>query len=223
MWLENYDRGVVVSMGAVLANLTIDGDVRQHYVVDVPGFVTDLDEFGNKVPVFWVEPEDVFQPYLLPSFSVRRGDPEVNYEGKSWYGPVGRKPAAGATAITDPVTGKSGYDRYENQWTPTPYRIPYEIFVAARLERESQLMLKHILRYFRQPYATILTYDSLGERRDYDAGPITVSRTSELADIADRIASHTVSFEVWAELDTELTYETQALTTVPTVDYNQIE
>ena len=44
-------------------------------------------------------------------------------------------------------------------------------------------------------------YDSKGDLRQYDAGEVSVSDASELADLADRTIGWVISFEVRGEID----------------------
>jgi hypothetical protein len=63
-------------------------------------------------------------------------------------------------------------------------------------------MVSHVMKKMRPPYFNFKVVDSLGDVREYDAGDMSYSNASELADIADRTAAWTLSFTVRGEIDT---------------------
>jgi hypothetical protein len=73
--------------------------------------------------------------------------------------------------------------------------------VLARRKQEAILMWHYALRHFIPPWFIFKVLDSRGDVREYDAGEVSISNTSELADIAERTVSYTVSFTVRAEID----------------------
>jgi len=62
-------------------------------------------------------------------------------------------------------------------------------------------MVMYALRHFIPPSFIFKVIDSLGDVREYDALEVSVSETSELADIADRTVAWTISFTVRAAID----------------------
>jgi hypothetical protein len=62
-------------------------------------------------------------------------------------------------------------------------------------------MLQYVLRHFLPPSFIFKVVDSMGDVREYDAVDVSVSETSELADIADRTIGWTIAFTVRAEID----------------------
>lgn len=214
--LNDFDRGVVTSLGGELVNITVDEEVRQHYALLCPGLIEYPDEDNmpqdlrpfpefpdNYVPVFFLHPDDVFQPYILPCITVRRSDLTPAFDRQPWWG-FQRKP----TAAAKPVRVKVGYNRFieghssyaEKRW-PWPWDINYEVQILARLRNDSIPLLNCILRAVRPPWFSVAVFDDQNCRRLYDAGDIAVSDVSELADIADRTIGWNISFTVRGELD----------------------
>lgn len=220
--LTDFDRGVVVSLGSELVDITVvegtEEQVRQHYAISCPGLAEYPDEdnlpqelraiphFPDQyVPVFFMYPSDVFQPYILPCIVVRRGDLTPNFERAPWWG-YQRKPTSDATQIQVPLPNGdklTGYNKYVEKWNAIPWDISYEVQVLARLQLDAIPLLNCILKAVRPPWFSVAVYDDQGCKRLYDAGDISVSDVSELADIADRTIGWNISFTVRAELDQE--------------------
>jgi hypothetical protein len=177
-----------------------DGETRGIYACDVPGLESGFTSIDNKVPCQFQDPEDVFQPYELPCFQFRQNDMTPAFDRHPWYTWVARAPAKDATEIILP-DGQVGYDKYENQWRATQVDIQYDCMVLARRRQEALLMIRYALRRFIPPWFIFKVVDSKSDVRQYDAGDVTISNTSELADIAERTVSYTISFTVRAEID----------------------
>jgi len=198
--LRDWDAGVPLTLGAEVATYVIDGDTRKLNVVTVPGVRSGLTHLADRIPVVFFDPEDVYQDYLLPCFVIKCNDMTPAFDRQPWYQWVARGPAKDAQEVTL-ADGTKGYTRYENQWRPTPFDISYDVQVMGRRRQETNLMLMYALRHFIPPSFIFKVIDSLGDVREYDALEVSVSETSELADIADRTVAWTISFTVRAAID----------------------
>jgi hypothetical protein len=198
--LRAWDAGCMKTLGAEIATYVVDGESRAIYVVEVPSVQSGLSQFNQRVPVFFDTPEDVYQEFVLPCFVFKRNDMTPAFDRQPWYGWVARAPAKGARKIVL-ENGRVGYDRYDNQWRATPFDITYDCVIYARRQQESVMMLMYALRHFIPPWFIFKVVDSLGDVREYDAGEMSISNTSELADIADRTVGWTIAFTVRGEID----------------------
>lgn len=198
--LRAFDAGVVATLAPDLVTFTLDGVARQAYAVPVTGLDSGLTQYGGRVPVAFANPEDVFQPALLPCFRVVRNDLTPAFDRQPWFQLVARGPAAGAQPVILP-DGTRGYTHYQDQWRATPFDISYDVHVLGRRREDAALMLMWAMRRMKAPWWAVPVVDSLGDTRHYDAGDLGISEASELADIADRVVGHTMSFTVRAEID----------------------
>ncbi len=198
--LRDWDTGVPLTLEAEIATYPVDGEDRPIYVIRIPGVDSELAHLGGRVPVLFHTPEDAYQDFLLPCITIKRNDMTPAFDRHPWYTWVARGPAKGAKVVVLP-DGRRGYDRYENQWRATQFDITYDVQVMARRQQESNLMLQYVLRHFLPPSFIFKVVDSMGDVREYDAVDVSVSETSELADIADRTVGWTISFTVRAEID----------------------
>jgi len=198
--LRDWDEGCMKTLGADISTYQVDGDTRAIYTVDVPYLDSGFADLGDRVPVQFQDPEDVYQPFVLPCFQFRQNDLTPAFDRHPWYTWVARAPADDAVEIILP-DGTKGYDKYKNQWRATQFDITYDCMVLARRKQEALLMLFYALRHFIPPWFIFKVVDSKGDVREYDAGEMTISNTSELADIAERTVSYTISFTVRAEVD----------------------
>jgi hypothetical protein len=200
--IMDFDFGCFLTLGAEEVRYAIDGDVRAQYVTEVPGVLSGVDRFQDKVPLFFDNPEDPYQDFILPSFVFSNTSMTPAFDRQAFAaGVVARAPAKDAQEIVLP-DGRVGYTKYETQLRADPYDIQYDLNIYGRLRQEMVLMLNHVMRKMRPPWFEFKVIDSLGDVRHYDAGEMSFSSTSELADIADRTQSMTVSFLVRAEIDT---------------------
>lgn len=198
---RDWDEGCMKTLGAEIATYVVDGDSRQVYAVDVPGMESSVPLLDNKVPCHFINPEDVYQGFYLPSFNFRQSDMNPSaFERQPWYQWVARGPAKDAEKVVLP-DGRVGYTKAENQFRANPMDISYDLIIAARRRNELNLMKMWAFRHFIPPSPMFKVVDSLGEVRQYDAVEMSYSDTSELADIADRMISCTISFTVRAEID----------------------
>jgi len=198
--LRDWDEGCMLTLGAEIATYAVDGDTRQIYACSVPGLNSGFSELSGKVPCQFQDPEGVYQPYRIPCFQFRQNDLAPAFDRQPWYSWVGRAPSKDAEEVTL-SDGTTGYTKYDNQWRPSPFDITYECIVIARRRQEVLLMLQYALTHFMSPWFVFKVVDSKGDVRQYDAGDISISNVSELADIAERTVSYNISFTVRAEVD----------------------
>ena len=200
--IREFDTGCFLTLGAEVVNYQVDNDIRAQYVVGITGLFNLVERFDYKVPVFFDTPEDPYQDFILPSFVFRQSSMTPAFDRQPFSaGVVARAPAKDAEKIVLP-DGRVGYSKYETQLRGDPFDIQYDLTVYGRLRQEMVLMLAHVMKVMRAPWFEFKVIDSLGDVRHYDAGEMSFSNTSELADIADRTQSETVSFLVHAEIDT---------------------
>jgi hypothetical protein len=191
----------MLTLGAEIANYVVDGYTRQVYAADVPGLDSGVPLLNNKVPCHFINPEDVFQGFFLPSFNFRESNMDPSAFGRQpWYQWVARGPAKDAQEVVL-SDGRKGWTKYENQFRANPMDFSYDLIIAARRKNELNLMKMYAFRHFIPPCPIFKVVDSLGEVRQYDAVEMSYSDTSELADIADRMISCTISFTVRGEID----------------------
>lgn len=207
--LRAFDLGVLNLLGPELIAVTVDGRTRQEYAVAVTGVDSGLAAYGGRVPVQWSNPEDVYQPRIVPCYRVTRNDMIPAFERQPWYEVVGRKPADDAQRVVLP-DGTVGYTRYETQWRATPFDLNYEVTVIGRRREDAGKMLLWALRRMKPPWWPVAVVDSLGDTRQYDAGDLGVSDVSEIADIADRVIGNVLAFTVRAEVDLDDTSTSNA-------------
>lgn len=209
--IRDFDLGCVLTIGSELIQYPIDGSLRNQYVVDIDRVNSGVSKYQNKVPVFFAEPEDAYQHYILPSIVFKRNDYVSAFDRSAYVGVLARGPSKGATKITL-ENGTVGYDRYETQVRADPYDISYDMMVYARRRQELNLMISYFMKKMRIPWFVFKVIDSLGDVRHYDAGEMSFSDQSELADVADRMMLWTVSFIVRGEIDTFGEVENYAMT-----------
>lgn len=217
--LRDFDRGMIESLGANLISFTIDGDERQAYALTVDGLKPNLEYYGHHVPVFFSTPEDVFQPFRYPCVVVRRNDLRAAFDRSPYYG-FQRVPAPDArpVAIAAGNGVLRGYDKYVSAAIPVPFDIGYDLQIYARTQATGLILLNRILQTCRPPFFSVAIYDSLGDRRLYDAGEVTIASNNELADVADRTIAWTISFDVRGELDLQdQQIEDNIVTTLPNI------
>lgn len=240
VWVTDFDRGVVTTIGSVLVDIEIDSDIRQHYVLPCPGLseypdaqnlpeeLRPLPTFpAGTVPVFFIYPEEVFQPWIIPCVVIRRSDITPNFDRAPWFG-YQTKPSSSAKQIAVKINGEwvTGPDKMVVKWNPIPHDIAYEVQVYARLQYDELKLLHCVMKRTKPPWFTVHVLDDKGCVGGYDAGPVSISDLSELADVADRTIAHSISFEVRAELDLDDEFCTPGdgndygvLTSLPEVTY----
>jgi len=198
--LRDWDEGCMRTLGAEVEHYDVDGETRAIYAVEVPYLDSGFSEIGGKVPCQFQDPEDVYQPFQLPCFQFRQNDMSPAFDRHPWYTWVARGPSKDAQKVVLP-DGRVGYTKYDNQWRATQFDINYDCMILARRKQEAILMWHYAMRHFIPPWFIFKVVDSKGDVREYDAGEVSISNTSEIADIAERTVSYTVSFTVRAEID----------------------
>lgn len=204
VFIRNFDEGVANRIGAVA---TIGN--RRGYWVDIVG-ATPL-----KVPIIWMNPEQVYEDKIYPCILINRDAVEPAFQ--RWHSVRQLEYVAGvsgteSTVIVGGVSGSSGivggrtvsgYDQVVVKGQAYPYDLFYTISVYARYEHEALPMIKYVLRRFPQ-YSRISVIDSLGESRGYSTfGESGIQDLSEIVDVADRVRAYAISFRVEGELDLE--------------------
>jgi len=198
VFLRDYDEGLVRTMGAELIEVELDGEMVQDYAIMIDG-VTGPDMYGGAIPVIWQNPEDIYQPGLLPHVNVSRS--AVTPAMQRWFpgGHEYRTPAAAAQTVTS-GTGVQGPSMLEFKQWAYPYDISYDIHIRARLRAQADKMLRQIGSKF-WAYGQIYLRDSEGAERGYYAFQESVDTLDEVVDIADRMLGWTISLRCEAELD----------------------
>lgn len=198
VFLVDFDEGIVRTLGGELIEIELDGEKTQAYAVMIDG-VTGPDMYGGAVPIIWQNPEDVYQPGLLPHVNISRTSltPAMN----RWFpGGYEYRTAAAAAKTVRAGNGVEGPSLLEYKPWAYPYDIGYEIHIRARLRAQADKMLKQIGKRF-WSYGQIFLTDSEGAERGYYAFQESVDSLDEVADIADRMLGWTISLRCEAELD----------------------
>ena len=225
VWLSDFDRGVITSLGGVVNTV---GDM---YVVDVPGVSpppqTGEIEFEG-IPVYFAFPDETIDPKILPSFVVRRDEmtPAMSrwHPGNQQY----QVPAPGANSvtITNPRTGDTiatGFDSYEDKSQAVPFDLLYTVQIRARyrnnLKVEAMQMLRFTLKRF-PPYCTVYIKDSEGDLRSYTTFMESPSALDTKPDVAGRETNFNVTLRIEAELDLNDPQLRKAMTSLPTFNYS---
>jgi hypothetical protein len=202
VWIDDFDRGVVETLGAVVNTA---GDT--YIVKDIDGVSPPPDREG--IPVYFAFPDDTIDTKILPSFVVRRDS--ISPALSRWH--LGlfeyRVPAPGAHEITvkHPVTGNTiatGFDKYEAKDQAVPFDLLYTIQIRARFRNNLRVEAQRMLRYAMvkyQPYTRVLVKDSLGDIRSYDAFMESPSAVDTKTDVANRETNFNLTLRVEAELD----------------------
>lgn len=223
VWITNFDRGVITTLGGVINTV---GDM---YVVDVPG-VSPPPPVGaiefEGVPIYFAFPDETIDPKILPSFVVRRDDitPAMSrwHPGNQQY----TVPAPGASdvVITNPRTGDvmaTGYDTYEDKAQAIPFDLMYTIQIRARyrnnLKVEAMKMLHFTLKRY-PPYGTVYVKDSEDDLRSYTAFMESPSALDTKPDVAGRETNFNITLRVEAEFDLNDPVIRRALSELPTIN-----
>jgi hypothetical protein len=221
VWIDNFDRGVVETLGAV-----VNTAGNTYVIKEIEGVAPPPDVEG--IPVFFAFSDDTIDHKILPSFVIRRDS--ISPAMARWHlGCTAYRvpaPAAREVVINNPRTGDEmarGYDQYEMQDQAVPFDILYTIQIRARfrnsLRVEAQKMLRYAMRIY-QPYCRVIIKDSLGESRGYDAFMENPSIADRMTDVSDRETTFNMSLRVEAELDLNDPFVLQSLTSLPNVRYD---
>lgn len=117
----------------------------------------------------------------------------------------------------------TGFDLYEDKAQAVPFDLLYTIQIRARyrnnLKVESMAMLRFVLKRF-PPYCTVYIRDSENDLRSYTAFMESPSALDTKPDVAGRETNFNVSLRIEGELDLNDPQLRQAMTSLPTFNYN---
>lgn len=195
VFIRNFDQGVVETMNGTVR--IIDG--QKNYFIDVPACTPPA------VPMIFLNPEQVFESKIYPSFVMARTG--VYPALQRWHSVGQLEYIVGlVSGGTSEVSGRdgsviSGYNQIETKVQTLPFDLMYDLSCYARYEREAIPMLKHLLRVW-QPYSKINVVDTLGQTRVYSVyNENDVADIGEIVDVADRMKGYSVSIRIEGELD----------------------
>lgn len=221
VFIDNFDRGVIVTLGAVVST---SGD---HYVIkNIPNIGSPPGFEG--VPVYFSQPDEDIDEKIMPSFIVRRD--AVTPAMSRWH--LGsfdyNVPAVGAkqVEIVHPITGEviaTGYDKYERKDQAVPFDLMYSIQIRAKYRNNMKVSAMAMLRYLMkryQPYTRVAVVDSLGDTRFYDAFTEAPSANDIMPDIAGRETNFAIPLRVEGELDLNDPFTTRVVTGLPSLNYS---
>lgn len=238
VWIDDFDRGLIESLGATIHQYTVDEGVRSQWAIDFREFPVSRDandnvvfrdfgvigpsQFNGSVPVYFVIGQPAFTPKILPAIVVRRNSVEPALEnGHGAFSVLGR-PANSAREMSVTLsdgTVKTGYSRYEVKPRAIPYNISYDISIRSRgdsAQQQGNRMYRALSRIIEPRGFEVRVRDSAGDERGYDAFVESVSPNIEMLDLTGRGAGWTLSVIVHGELDHSDPYDVPALTSVPT-------
>ena len=216
VYLRDFDQGVVETFGATIVNdpaVCKDEYNGRYYLLNVPGVAPPPDMPG--IPVVFAWPEDTWEPYVLPTVVITRGEISpalVRYQpGALQY----RVPARGAlpVEVSHFSQVKRGWNRMEQRINAVPFDINYIIQVVAYrrgntpgdpirqpVKARANALLHYVLHWY-QPYTSVHVHDSVGDERIYLANMESVSSMDEVSGIGNRVMGWELSMTVEAELD----------------------
>ena len=225
VFLDDFDRGVIVTMGGEIMG---DGEDTYYAIKNVPGVEAPPDFEG--VPIYFSLSDEVLQERILPSWIVRRDSitPAMSrwHQGMIPY----RIPAPGAklVEVINPRTGEvsaTGYTEYEQKVQEVPFDFLYNIQIRTRYRNNLGVaalkMLRFTLRTY-QPYTQVLVIDSEGKRRSYDAFMETPSAQDTMTTVADREIKFNITLRVEGELDLNDPFVQKALAENPTLNFETL-
>lgn len=206
VFLRNFDRGVVESLGGVVMQRSVEGRAPQsNYFLPLDRFTKSM-RFpgtgpGNAAQITFAGPEETYEITEIPAVLVRRGD--FVFAPQRWHPHTKeyRIPAKGAKELFDAKGNSIGYSKYESKEWALPHDIPYDISVLARVRDDATAMLRHVLRIFKPPASSLAILDELNTKRTYDAFNEGTTAADELASVAERVVGFTISIRVEGELD----------------------
>ena len=237
VWISDFDRGMIETLGAELVDYTIDDGIRQQFAINFrwykvreirgnPEFrdfaVNGPVVFEGKVPVYFIAGSPPFNPKYYPCILVRRETPEAAMQngGQAW-GVEHRRPATGdvATVTYPDGTTRTGPRYVEFKAPAVPHQISYEIDIRARGDSAHQVatqMYRAISRVLEPPGCSVFITDSAGDRRSYDAFIESVSSSLDMLDLTARDIRWTISVMIHGEIDFMDPYSEPTLVNLPT-------
>jgi len=194
--VRDFDQGVVETLGAVV----IDGS---YFILGLSEYDPPPGEPG--VRVVFSHPEEVLQTHRMPVIEVRRDD--INPATQRWHPGMEtyRAPARGALPTVSPFVGdtRKGWNQIDVAQQAAPFDILYTINIQAR-QRQYMAAANKILAYvlsIYQPYSAVFVYDSVGDRRSYEAFLDAIAPLDNVPGVAERTIGFALSLRVEAELD----------------------
>jgi hypothetical protein len=229
VFLEDFDRGIVESLGAELMTIQVEGGERQQYVCSVTG-VEGPPEFKGAVPVFFIVGSSPFTPKWLPCVIIRRTDIELAFQngGQSW-GIQYKQPAPGAqiVVVTMPdATTISGPTHKEILERSLPHNIRFDVQAKCRgsaAMRDANRLLKFVMRSYPPPGSKVTVKDSLGDSRGYDVIHESYASNNEVLDLTARDVGWTLTLVIHGELDITEPYSERTVTTLPNTTIVSLE
>ena len=229
VYLRDFDQGVVETFGAKVVP-TGDGCPGErngmYYLLNVPGITDTAGPYDPGpnidappdlpgVPVIFANPEDTWEPYVLPMVLITRQDisPAMNrfQPGSLQY----RVPARGAlpVEVSHFTQVKQGWNKMEQRMSAVPWDISYTIQVMAYrrgntpgdnirtpVKAHANALLHYVLHWY-QPYTSIHVHDTVGDERIYLATVDSVSPLDSVDGIGQRLIGWELSMVVEGELD----------------------
>jgi len=184
VFLKDFDRGVVETLGAEVYTGTPVGSETAKYRLTIPGLV-------DAVNIIFATPEQPiqFNSLILPTIVVRRGDIVNALERWMSLGAYQYR----TIPVLPSINGEEMVQAF-------PFDITYDLEAFARYRNDSVVIMNWILRKY-QPYGKVWIKDSLGDTRSYECFMENISVADELADVADRMIALIISLRIAAELD----------------------
>lgn len=229
VFIEDFDRGVVESLGATIVDVSVEGGVRKEYACQVPGVTGPVSPDGL-VPVYFVAGNTPFVAKLLPAIVVRRTEIETAFGngGQSW-GIQYKKRAPGAMDVTvtmpddTTITGPTHKEILERA---VPHNLRYEIQAKARgpaAQRDANRLLKFMMRAYPPPAGTVTVKDSVGDARGYDVIHESKAWNTDVLDLTARDVGWTLTLVVHGELDLSEPYSERTVTSIPSITISSLE
>jgi hypothetical protein len=206
--LDNYDEGVVVTLGGTLRQMPGQPQGIENYYIDVQDVSPPPGDPG--IPIIFAYPEDTFEKLALPAIVVRRDDiaPDMSrwHPGAQQYRTPAQTSKRAPVSVGGQPTGTLVPDLVEEQAQGEPNDLLYTIVIQARhraglaARREANAMLRHTMGKY-QVYGTVFVKDSLGDWRSYEAFREGVSMLDDSSEVAGRVIGFAVTIRVVAWLD----------------------
>lgn len=229
VFVEDFDRGIVETLGAFLVDVQVEGGTRQQYVCNVAP-VVGPPEFSGKVPVYFIVGNVPFVPKLLPAIVIRRTDITKAFEngGQSWGIQYKRRaPGAGTVVVTLPDnTQISGPTHNEILERSLPHNLTYDVQGKARgpsAQRDANALLRFLMRVYPPPGAVVQVKDSVGDTRGYDVISESTAWNTDVLDLTARDIGWTLTLVVHGELDLAEPYSERTVTALPSVSSSVLE
>lgn len=191
VFIRNFDSGVFATLGAVPDPTN---PIEPCYTLEVQQGTSTI-----KVPVFFSQPEPIFQKKVFPFVTVFRED--IALAMHRWMGVGQLEYRAGVSGTQTVLNGVTGFGAYERKVQAMPHDITYTISVWDRYEGTTHQMLRKVLQQL-HPIGRLIVYDDLSQRRSYEyywEGSIVTLQ--EVIDPVTRARGYALTIRVEGELD----------------------